>query len=280
MLDMGGAEFRLPAGVNCNVVELKDGAGVRNGIINVAGTNTLYVTNTSFAVPSAAIYLNASSCIHSGTIEEMHLATVTASYPTDIITYGRGYGIYLHATNASTPQEISGVTVNQIWFYCFRIGIYLYNERKARTGENGAYIDDNIFTNVAGCACSWFVNLTRAVNTSKCSISYNYLDQTQFQTGGWFSREACTWGLLRISGTGNHFSNVQCWDFSYLHMGSGLNAFYLTPDSQYNYFQVNGCNQNWVTWSGSHNTVMITGPLWDSDTVDITIDHVVQYHPH
>ena len=62
ILDMQGSEFRLPEGTDCHVVELKNRAGIKNGVINVAGhqahgtsertcsADSCYMTNTSFNV--------------------------------------------------------------------------------------------------------------------------------------------------------------------------------------------------------------------------------------
>lgn len=272
VLDMGGCAFKLPNGVNTNVVELKDGAGIKNGVIDVAGHHSNFTTNTSFDMPSACIYLNASSCIDSATIDCMFLNAISDGYnlmgPDPPRFYssnysGLGYGIYLHATNDSVPQKISNVSVKYVYLRSFKIGIYINNERNPASGEDGAFIQGNNFENLCFDSTSYGINITRVTSASKgvCGTSFNRFDQVQFQTGNgsWWGGEEISWSYLgRVDGTGNSFTNMMLWDYSGNHRGSGP-AINFTSDSDHCYLHIYGCGDSWFSNNGSDNTILLVG---------------------
>jgi len=277
VLDMGGAEFRLPNGVNTNVVELKDGAGIKNGNIDVSGHTgsreiiPRFRTNTSFTIPSACIFLNASSYIESALIENMVLESISDGYsnpgpdPQQFYSSnysGSGYAIHLFASNVSSPQLISGVKARHLYLRSFRIGIYLNNNRNPGTGENGAFIRSNSFEFIWFLSVSYGVNLSRntGVSRDKCDISHNNFDMMQYQTTGgsyWGGEELC-WEYMHIEGYSNSFTNFMLWDYSANHRGNGP-AIDLTSDSSLCYLRGYGCGDTWFRNNGTNNTIMLIG---------------------
>lgn len=283
ILDMGGAELRLPAGICTNVVELKDNSGIKNGVINVAGHQApVKKSNTSFTVPYAAIYLNASSYIESASIENMHLESISDGYnmtPNEPFyvtanSSGRGYGIHFHATNTSVPQKISGVYVDRVFFRSFRLAIYLNNERNSTTG-NGAYLNNNFFHNLVLHSCSWGINFTRVVNNDRCNISYNTIDRgiNQAGDGSYWGGEWLTHAVIKIDGRNNYIKNMIVWDFTANHVGDGLHGVYFTDKSSYNYMRIPVVNSNYYNDSGENNTFINCAPFY-ANTEIISINHV------
>jgi len=93
ILDLGGSALEIPYEGDLTIVELKDGSGIRNGIIDVAGhvgshTGTSgssdFHTYTNFTIPHSAIFLNASSYIESALIEDIYLDSIGLGYNNNI----------------------------------------------------------------------------------------------------------------------------------------------------------------------------------------------------
>ncbi len=280
ILDMGGSEFRLPAGVNINVVELKDSSTIRNGVIDVSGQQhdgtwpppgSAWSTNTSFSTPSACIYLDASSYIESASIEYMSLESISDGYnlmgPTPPRFYssnylGLGYGIYLHASNTNTPQRISNINVKHVYLRAFEIGIFINNERNPADGENGAFIQYNNFEYLWFYGTSYGIEISRNSNVDKdrCSVGYNRFNMIQFQTGkpSYWGGEELTWGIICTDGRGNSFTNIMMWDYTGNHRGNGP-AIYFTSDSENCYLHIYGLADGWLSNSGSNNNLLLVG---------------------
>jgi hypothetical protein len=293
MLDIGGSQIALPSGVNCNVIELKDGAGVCNGIINVAGhqASTNYLTtNSSFRIPSACIYLNATSCINSASIEQMYMDSTSDGYnnpgPSPPRWYsvnksGSGYGIYLHAVNTSNKQYIRNVQVDKMYFRCFKISIYIHNERNLVGAENGAYIEHNTFQNIVSAYSSWAVNITRVVNSDKCTVNYNHFNQIQYEAGnGDMAEEYISHGIFWIGGVGNSITNIIPWDFTARHVCEpcAFHAFWFTDASCYCYLRFGAFPEGYIDNDGEHNTIWLVDPYWAAEH-NLMIGKVYEYNP-
>jgi len=286
-LDMGGCEFKLPYGTDINVVELKDGAGIKNGVIDVSGHQgddktgyDRFTTNTSFSVPHACIFLNASSYIHSAHIENMCLESISDGYQSvwqDPPIYysndytGRGYGIYLYASNVSVPQLITNVKVSDIYTCNFYHAIFIHNERHPVGSENGAHIDGNTFEMLKSNADSYYINISRNtdVDRDKCSTSGNVFNLLQFQTGrgSWWGGDEITWRMITTDGYGNMFTNIMGWDSSYLH-GDG-NWIVFTSDSDHCYISGRCRLDGALINDGQNNTLFDYG--WSELTVKTCI---------
>ncbi|MCK4634447.1 MAG: right-handed parallel beta-helix repeat-containing protein [Candidatus Aenigmarchaeota archaeon] len=102
MLDLGGSSLKLPDGVKINMVELKNGAGIRNGAIDVAGHVTWYNTYTDFLEPNSCIFLNATSYIESALIENMALETIGLGYNNSVYRY---FTIYFNSSTENSGWE-------------------------------------------------------------------------------------------------------------------------------------------------------------------------------
>jgi len=278
ILDMGGSSFKLPQGVNANVVELKDGSGVKNGVIDVSGHDSEwpgeYTTNTSFTIPSACIYLNASSYINSASIENVFLEAISDGYNLPAENghprfysnnySGLGYGIYLHATDTNVPQRISNLSVKHVYLRSFKIGIYLNNERHSIGNEIGAFIERNSFEYLWFYSVSWGINITRdkLIPKDKCSVSYNRFNMIQMETGqqSWWGGEELTWGFVHTDGVGNSFTNLMMWDYTGWHRGPGWGlGINLTADSEQCYVHIYGCADGWINNEGTDNTLNLVG---------------------
>ena len=163
-LDMLGAEFKIGNDDDITMVELKDGSGIKNGVLDASGHITWHVTNSTFAAPNACILLDASSYINSAFIENMNLYSISAGYEEadyyDDSHMGAGYGIYFHASNINSKQLIANVVVERVFLHAFEIGIYLHNERNPGSGEEGAFIRDNTFKFTQMNAVSYGINLS------------------------------------------------------------------------------------------------------------------------
>lgn len=87
MLEMTGSCIKLPPGPGMNMVELKNGAGIRDGIIDVAGHEYFWESYTSFLEPNSAIFINATSNIESALIENMNLESISLGYNNSVYHY-------------------------------------------------------------------------------------------------------------------------------------------------------------------------------------------------
>lgn len=235
ILDLDGAELKLPNGINTNVVELKDGSGIQNGVIDVSGHQARfktgewrYTSNTSFNRPYACIFLNASSMIHSAHIENMAICSISDGYESEphnpYIFYssnytGRGYGIHLYASNTNVPQLINNVTVESVHTRGFHTVIFIHNERNPSGGQNGAHIDGNTFERFFSSGDSYFLNISRNPNADKqkCTTSGNVVYDVQYQatkTSYWGGDWIC-WMFLRTDGDKNIFKHFSGWDMAW-----------------------------------------------------------------
>jgi len=278
---MGGSEFRLPSGVNTNVVELKDSSAIRNGVIDVSGhqhdgvttpaPQSAWTSNTSFATPSACIYLDAKSYIESATIEHMTIEAISDGYnlmgpnPPRFYSsnyWGLGYGIYLHATNTNTPQRISNLSVKHVYLRAFEIGIYLRNQRNPGSGENGAFIQYNSFEYLWFYSVSYGIEISRVTSAGKdeCSTAFNRFNMIQFQTGkqSYWGGEELTWSNIGTDDQGNSFTNIMMWDYTGSHRGNGP-AIEFTADSENSFFHIYGLADGWLDNSGTNNNLILVG---------------------
>jgi hypothetical protein len=237
-LDMGGSSFKISDWGNITMVEMKDGSAIINGNIDVANHHDTHDARTNFWEPHAAIYLNASSYIESPTlIQNMHLDSIGKGYNLpgfyDDTYTGRGYGIYLHASNVNVPQLITNVRVENLYTRNFYSAIYIHNERHPTTGQYGARIEGNSFERLIDCGDSYYIKIKRdtTVSQEKCSTSRNVFNLIQFQAGrpAYWGGDQISWNLLVTDGSGNIWKNVMGWDPSFLR-GNGTEII-LTSDS-------------------------------------------------
>ena len=284
-LDMLGAEFRLPTGIDCNVVEMKDGSAIKNGVIDVSGHQyDSYTVNTTFSDSGhkAAIFLNAGSCIDSALIDCMSIESSSmnaAATPWLMTSYdsgrnGRGYGVHFYASDTDVPQWIRNVTVKHCYFRCFQHAIFLQNER-SNTGTNTAHIDGNTFENFWINACHETINLSRNTGATRdnCSVSRNYFNNIGMQTGrsSYLGGEEITFHHLKIDGCGNILKNMMVWDYSGHHQGSGPNTN-LTSDSSQCFVHGIGFGYGGSEWNndGTANTIIsiVYGNLELGDVIE------------
>jgi hypothetical protein len=275
MLDMGGASFKLPAGVDVTVVELENRAGIRNGVMDMAGFITTYQSYSSFAAPHSCIFLNASKNIESATIENMDLDSISLGYHDGQAYYngireGRGYGIHLYAGDIDIPQKITGVSVRNSYFRQFKNAIFIQNER-GLSGSNNARIDGNSFDELSFHANEDSVRISRntAATNTRCSASGNSFNMFQIQPGGssYHGGEAITWRHIVAGGYNNAFTSIMCWDSALLRTpggscgetGVGCVSVDLTPDSEKTYIRGQCSLTAYLTNEGVNNTVFDTG---------------------
>jgi|GEM_PF-787873 len=219
ILDLGGSSLKLSPGINITMVELKNKAGIKNGVIDVAGHVTWHNSYTSFIQPHSCIFLNATSQIESALIENMALESIGLGYnESDYYSdnySGRGYGIHLYAGNYSVPQKISGVVVRDSYFRAFANAILIQNDRDPKGNEPGAYIEGNTFEYLWFYGNEISLNISRNTNAPKenCSVSGNVFNMIQFQTGteSWWGGEQITHRAIVADGS-NVFTNIIAWD--------------------------------------------------------------------
>ena len=155
---------------------------------------------------------------HNVSVSRIEIRVYTNSTPAfyDPDYSGRGYGIHLYAGNYSVPQKISGVTVKSSSFRNFKNAIFLQNERDPQGNEPGAHIDGNTFEDLWIDANEHGIVMSRNTNAPRenCSISGNVFNLLGFQPGGggWWGGDGITWSHITISGYGNVFTNIMCWD--------------------------------------------------------------------
>lgn len=265
-LDMLGAEFKIGNDDDITMVELKDGSGIKNGVLDASGHITWHVVNSTFGIPNACIFLNASSNINSALIENMNLYSISDGYEeedyySDNHT-GAGYGIYLYASNITSKQLIANVYVERVFLHAFRIGIYLNNERNPGVGEEGAFIRDNTFKYIQLNAVSYGINISRCTNASPevSDVLYNHFNQIQSQTGNgsYWGGQWLSFGCIHVEGYGNSFTNVYLWDYTNKHQGDGP-AIDFDSDSTHCYIQGLLSTDAWLSWGGNDNTLFKTG---------------------
>ena len=120
MLDLGGSALEIPNEGDLTIVELKDGSGIRNGGIDVAGHvgshtgNYDFQTYSNFTTPHSCIFLNASSYIESALIEDMYLESISLGYENNIAHY---FYIYFNDSTDNNFWEnsenlVDGSTIN------------------------------------------------------------------------------------------------------------------------------------------------------------------------
>lgn len=279
-LDMCGAEFRLPNGTDCIVVELKDGSAIKNGNIDVSGHQSLsppyeYQVNTTFCNggQKAIIFLNASSCINSALIWYMTVESSSFnndSTPWDMRTYdsgynARGYGVHLYASDTDVPQWIRNVTVKHCYFRICQDAIFIQNERND-TGTNAAHIDENTFESLWLSSCHEHINISRNTDATRdnCSVDRNYFNNIQMLVGesSWYGGEQVTWHFVVVSGYGNIFRNIFTWDASSSFRRGNGPVINLTSDSSHCFIHGRGlCYENTSLWKnyGDNNTVISIG---------------------
>jgi len=247
-LDMGGCSFYTTS--NINVVDMRDGSIIRNGNIDVSDVGSSF--------DKSAIVINAVNYIDDGVgIYEMNLES---KGPLGIAgSYGRGTGIYIHATDTNVPQKICNVRCKGLYTRDFYYGIRIHNERNPLEGENGAIINGNTFTDLVSMADSYYIRISRDTNVDldKCNTSGNYFNIIQYQTGrsGWYGGEHFTWNVITSDGYGNSFNNVMIWDWS---LAEGDHAVVLTSDSSHCYVMARGGSSTWIN-NGEGNTIFNTG---------------------
>jgi hypothetical protein len=277
---MGGCAFKLPNGINTNVVELKDGAGIQNGVIDVSGHQARYKTgydryasNTSFTIPNACIFLNASSMIHSAHIENMALESISDGYQSYYqnppVYYssnylGRGYGIHFYASNVNTPQLITNVVVESLYTRDFNTAIFIHNERHPVGNEYGAHIYGNTFERLFEQGDSYYIIISRdtTIDEEFCSTSNNIFNLLQYQTGrgSYWGGEQLSWKTIISDGYGNIFKNFMQWDPNYLR-GDGI-SIQMSSDSTYCYLNGRCSFDEHSIDNGMYNTLFDTGASW------------------
>ena len=214
ILDMGGCSFVIAEGYDFDMVDMGDGSAILDGNIDVA-LQDKFTSYTSFDAPHAAILINASNNINSLLIKNMNLESFGHEGYSPRL--GRGYGIYLHATDTNVPQKISNVVVEGVYLRCFENGIRIENERNPGAGEYGAIIDGNTFLDISTSSLSYMINITRntEVPRSKCSASNNTFMYLLLQPGrsAYYGDTDISWQYFYFDGYGNSIKYVTCWDW-------------------------------------------------------------------
>jgi len=257
-LDMGGCSFYTTN--NIDVVDMRDGSIIRNGNIDVSDVGSSF--------DKSAIVINAVNYIDDGV--EIYEMNLESKGPLGIAgSYGRGTGIYLHATDANVPQKICNVRCKGLYTRDFYYGIRIHNERHPLAGENGAIINGNTFTDLISMADSYYIHISRdtSIDLDKCNISGNYFNLLQYQTGmgGWYGGEHFTWTIITSDGYGNSFNNIMIWDWG---EAEGDHAVVLTSDSSHCYVMARGGPSTWIN-NGEGNTIFDTGS--GVLTIDLTV---------
>lgn len=184
-LDMEGSTI-VPSG-NFDVFELKIGAQLRNGIVNISS-----VTNYNSAVVTfEKVYF-------------YHGDHLTKVYNMELISDGlRGKGIYLYTngTSGSLYQQVTHGSFYNIKTRKFEYGITLNHTKRS----DMSYLNGNIFKNIYGYGDKYFITLHE---DDQCEVAGNYFQNVQCNCTS--DTEYVIWN----NGVGNVFDNVVAhnWD--------------------------------------------------------------------
>lgn len=122
-----------------------------------------------------------------------------------------GTGLYLYVSTDPTDPQLGFCVFDTLYISSFYRGIYLRNT--ATTASGGGWINSNLFSNIRGRACNYFIFLDNKEGEGATSVisatSGNIFENIHYQP----SSGTDTY-CISVEGNRNCFWGVNCWDWS------------------------------------------------------------------